>query len=330
MLRHILFQNMMRANRVSLNTLFEYGHHQATQMQILVYGSRVIQHGAVDMLVWVGLTLALLWGVAELNRLWKSRVGSNRAVAFYFGVLWWLINTTPLLVTYFSARHLYLAAVGPVIALGVLVDALCSRGRGSWRVVAAVAGVGLILASGARLQPAVAAWSAAASVSEKVAHDVEREASAAPIGTLFILDVPPEVLGNATHTWLWSFASPFALQPPFTDVDLTERVSVIEPFPVYCCLHSQWLEKTRSNVEAWAQRAEQPPVVILRWNAETGAMVRRSDAEDASLRSRVTALAGARELDELCPQLNTLLADPGEARNICELVGPGWYLGESS
>jgi hypothetical protein len=327
--RQVLFQTMVREDSVSLSTVLEYGHFQATQLQILVFGSRVIHHRAVDGLVWVALALVLLIGIAELINLRKHVGRSPRAVAFYFGALWWLLNTTPLLVTYLTARHLYLAAVGPVIAVGVLVDALWSRRRASWRIVAMLAGVGLILASGTRLQLTVGDWSEAASVSQKVVLDAERELSAAPTGSLFVLDTPPETLGSATQTWLWSWVLPFALQPPFTDVDLTERVFVIEPLPSYCCLDWQWLEKTRANVEAWARRADEPPVIILRWNAATGAMIRQSAEEDPSLRSRVMALASANSVPEMCAQFNSLLVPPGEARNVCELVGPGWYLGVS-
>jgi hypothetical protein len=280
----------------------------------------------------------LVWGIVELNQMRKGGGGSPHAVVFYFGVLWWLVSTTPLLVTYFAGRHLYLAAVGPVIALAVLGDALWSRGPGPWRVVAVAAGVGLIVASGVRLQPAIAAWSAAGSISEKARRAVEQELSAAPSGSLVVLDVPPELLGSAAHTWLWSFSLPYALRPPYTDVDLTEHLSVISPFPIYCCWETgsfpgenqyRWLETMRANVDAWVGRAEQPPVVILSWDGETGAMVRRSDAEDPSLRSRAMALAGARTIQEMCAQLNTLLADSGEVRNVCDFVDGNWYLGTS-
>jgi hypothetical protein len=325
-----LFGNMVREDAVSANALFEYGSFQAIQLQILVFGSRVIQHAAVEVLVWLALVTTLALSIAELTNSQEGGVRSSRVLVLYFGALWWLICTTPLLVTYFSARHLYLAAVGPVIAVGVVFDTLWSRGRGYRRFVAALAGVGLILASGIHLQLALADWNAAASVSEKAVRDVEREAYAAPIGSLFILDAPPEGPRGAAATRLWSYASPFALRPPFTAADLTERVSVIEPITIYCCRNSPWPERTRSSVDAWARRAEQPPVVILRWSAATGAMVRRSDEEDPSLRSRVAALAGARTVRETCAQLNALLADPGEARDVCDTVNPDWYLGRSS
>jgi hypothetical protein len=308
----------------------EFGDFQATQLQILVFGRRVIDHGAVNGLVWLALALGLVWGVAELNQVRKGGSRSPRAVVFYFGVLWWLVSTTPLLVTYFAGRHLYLAAVGPVIALAVLGEVLWSRGRGPWRVFATVAGIALILASAARLQPAVAAWSTAGSVSEKVGRDAERELSAAPVGSLFVLDAPPEMLGSAAPTWLWSFAVPFALQPPYTDVDLTERVFVIVPMSISCCSGSLWLETTRANVEAWAERAEQMPVVILHWNAATGEMARRSDKEDPTLRGQVMDLAGANTDGEMCAGINSLLAAPDEARNVCELDYVNWYLGMPS
>jgi hypothetical protein len=195
-LRQVVFQSAVREDRVSLNTLWEFGDFQATQLQILVFGRRVIEHGAVEGLVWVALALAVLWGGVELNRGRKGGGPSPRAVVFYFGVLWWLVNTTPLLVTYLAGRHLYLAAVGPVIALGVLIDALWSRGHSPWRVVAVVAGVGLILASAARLQLAIADWNATARVSEMMVRGVERELSVPQSGVSLCLMFPERCWGG--------------------------------------------------------------------------------------------------------------------------------------
>jgi hypothetical protein len=72
------------------------------------------------------------------------------------------------------------------------------------------------------------------------------------------------------------------------------------------------------------------PVVILHWNAATGEMARRSDKEDPTLRGQVMDLAGANTDGEMCAGINSLLAAPDEARNVCELDYVNWYLGMPS
>ncbi len=129
-----------------------------------------------------------------------------RAVTFY-GFIWYAVATLPLAAaSYFSPRHLYLATAGFAIAAGLLLATLAARRwlAGGLIVLAALYSVG-------RFSHAVAPWRHAAKVSERISQEVARTTSQLRPGEVLLIDVPAEHEG----VWLWSWAAPFALQPPF-------------------------------------------------------------------------------------------------------------------
>ena len=129
-----------------------------------------------------------------------------RAVTFY-GFVWYAVATLPLAAaSYFSPRHLYLATAGLAIAAGLLVATLAAR---RWLACGLVVLAALFCSS--RFQHAVAPWRHAAKLSERVAGEVARVAAQLRPGEVLLIDVPDVHEG----VWLWSWAAPFALQPPF-------------------------------------------------------------------------------------------------------------------
>ena len=50
--------------------------------------------------------------------------------------------------------------------------------------------------------------------------------------------------------WFWSWATPFALQPPFTTEDLYEKFRIVERPPVYCCPPDQWWAARKATLMA--------------------------------------------------------------------------------
>src|SRR5262249_44922759 len=155
-----------------------------------------------------------------------------------FGPVWWLISTAPLIVTYHSPRHLYLAAAGLAVAFGIGVNGLWLSPRRRWQYTGAVVAALLILAAVIALQRPLLEWKAAAAVCRDIVRDVEREAATTPGGTLLILGASQfrtPAGGWGGRTFVWSWALPFGIQPPFTQADLTERDYIIERPEVYCC-----------------------------------------------------------------------------------------------
>jgi hypothetical protein len=134
----------------------------------------------------------------------------------------------------------------------------------------------------------VADWNTRARISQKVVADLEREALAAPTGSLLLVGAPP-------RSWEWSL--PFAAQQPFTRIDLAERVSIVSPVLLDCC-REQWKERTQRIIRSWSQQ-QAAPLVALEWDARTGAYSRLTDRDDPALRSQVVALLEADSFEAL-------------------------------
>lgn len=151
---------------------------------------------------------SLLLSVAVLA-LWRWQGSATtrwRAVAFY-GLAWYAVATLPMAVaSYFSPRHLYLATAGLSIGAGLLVASFASRRWLAYGLIALAA-----LYSAGRFEHAVAPWRHSAKLSERVAQEVAASAAKLRPGEVLLIDVPDVHEG----VWLWSWAAPAALQPPF-------------------------------------------------------------------------------------------------------------------
>jgi hypothetical protein len=187
-------------------------------------------------------------------------------------------------------------------------------------------GAGLLLAYVHQSGVAVAEWNASAAVSWRIGAEVARQAGEVAPGSLLVLGAPARRAGAGRDTWVWGYALPFALQPPFASPDVLERVFVVAPPRLWCCaeapdgtLRAWWLEETRRAIRAWSGQSEARPVVALVWDPRTGALVRRSDAEDPLLRGQILGLAGSETAGELCARLRAILGSVGERVDVsCE------------
>ncbi len=161
---------------------------------------------------WIVASTAILLGLACAALRWRCGSTSRGWRALLcFGLVWYWISTLPLVVaSYFSPRHLYLATAGACIAV-VVVAADVFRAR--WAALSAV-GVAALLC-GLRYHEAIKPWRHAAKVSELVLQKTMETRSAAP-DALIVLDAPPTYEG----AWMWAWATPFALEPPFVDSPL--------------------------------------------------------------------------------------------------------------
>jgi hypothetical protein len=174
---------------------------------------------------WLGMlgvviTIAIIWLVLE-----RRRSFHEARVALFFGVVWYLVTTLPLMLTYPSPRHLYLASAG----ISVGLSAVFARLAGRRFVFAGVMAI-LILACGWQLRIAEGPWRGAGRLSKQVSESIRQVADKASAGDLLLLNVPAN---NNERAFIWSFASPFALRPPFQQRDLTRDFVVIEREPIY-------------------------------------------------------------------------------------------------
>lgn len=314
-LRYVLFGNAVREHTVGARTLLSFARVQAVHLELLALGSEVFPYTrSMGALASAMVALALLPVIAELRDVWRGRSHTIRGRLLYFGPVWWLVSTMPLLVTYISPRHLYLASAGVVVALGVALDALCGARRHVWLYVGVLGASALIMAYTLRLGVAVAEWNTSATISQKMSADVERQASAIPAGSLLVLGTQRQRAAHGMVTWLWGYALPFALQSPFTPSDVTRRAFIIAPPRLWCCaerpdgsLDEWWSVETRRTIGAWSGQVEPRPVITLLWDSSTGAMVRRSEQEYPALRGQVLGLLDAETTPEMCTRLRDML-----------------------
>ena len=123
-----------------------------------------------------------------------------------------------MVVTYLSARHLYITTAGLSIALASLIlpgDPVEERGR--TRIRMAMAGTLIALYAVAAIWN-VSTWVASGIESQRFASAVPRLLQSVPRGSVVLVGVPEWHRDG----WFWSWATPFALQPPFTSEDLYE------------------------------------------------------------------------------------------------------------
>ena len=281
---------------------------------VLRHTGRVLagHSGALRTGEWLGL--GLLAGAAAIA-FWKLMAPDRRrlaAAAIFFGVVWWVLGIAPILAAgYESPRHVYLAAAGWTILLGVAFEALTTAARTpAWRRLVHAGAIAMLLFYAVQLWGIVRQWNAAADVSRIAVVNLEREILAAPPGTLVIVGVP-------VRSWEW--AVPFSAQPPYAATRLTDRAFIVTPWLLHCC-RSQWLDHTRKTLRAWVAQPQPAPVIALYFDPETGVMSRRSDVEFPALRGIVQTLIDQRQVG---PELDQILAlDRPIQRVLHELVAP--------
>ena len=286
-LRYVLFGEVARERSLNASGIDLAGQFVARHLRHVVFGS--VRGGSQA--AWAAIVVA---AAAACWWAWRSprRPGPGPASVFlYFGPIWWLIGVAPIAVAgYESPRHVYLAAMGWAVLVGLACDlAWRARSGRAWRLAVSAAAALVLFAYVGLLQRAVHRWQRASALSEQMVRDVEREALASAPGTLM-------VIGGPSSSWEW--ALPFAARPPYTSTDLTARVLLVTPMRLHCCRHL-WADHTRASIATWNAQAPSRPVVALGWDAETGARFRVSDREYPDLRTIVLALPGTGSPDAL-------------------------------
>lgn len=277
-LRRSAFPQPLRTNVLSLETLAEFAARQQFYLSsLLIPSDRLLdlpEPGVLDpaavLLGGAALLLAALLALA--GALLARRLPRGLRLALYFGPVWYLVTTLPLIVTYPSVRHLYLPSAGLCLVAACLA---WPHFAAAWRpaVRASLAGLaaGLVL---------IAAWSATAArqadaaelaaTSQAIHRSLLDAAARAPEGSRLV--VVPEV--RRGERWLWAWALPFAFQPPFTTGDLYERFDVVELPEAYCCPEWAWWRDRHGSVESWVA-GDGLPTTLLRWHPPTHRLIER-------------------------------------------------------
>lgn len=310
-LRYVLFGNAVREEQITVQTVTTWAVRQATYLQMMFLGLHSRGDTITSVLAMAGIACTFLPLYGEVRNAYRGSARTSGSLLLYFGPVWWLLGLAPLVVTYFSARHLYLPSAGCAIALALGLEALWSTRRGLWRYAQVLGAAGVVLGYALVLRGAVTEWNSAAAISQKILSDVERVATVAPAGTLLVVGAPAVGANPAIWTWLWGFALPYALQPPFTQTDPAERMALVSHPWVYCCPVEQWFAVTRQVIAAWSRQADGSPIIILVWSAYDGALTQYSDRDDPQLRSKVVRLADADTPGAMTEMLEAILRQVG-------------------
>ena len=217
----------------------------------------------------------------------------------YFGPVWWAIGVLPIAVAgYHSPRHVYLAAVGWAIVLGIALEAVwrARPGHGWQRAIATGAAL-VVLFYLVPLYRSVRDWHTMAAVSHQVVRDVRGAALAAPEGSLIIIGAP----GRS-----WEWALPFAVRPPFQRTDLQARVFIISPRALSCCT-APWFEETRRTIRAWSSGPGRDSAMALRWDPDTGALSQAVAPDMPQLPVLVRALLDMPKPEDLDSNLRRMI-----------------------
>ncbi|MGE0362309.1 MAG: hypothetical protein AB7H93_10815 [Vicinamibacterales bacterium] len=288
-LRYVLFGEVARESTLNARQFAVFTADLAVHLKRMVYGEPGVAAPGLRVAAWVagaGLATAA-YGAVAVGR----RAAPLVAVAVFFGVVWIGLSVAPTLVAgYASPRHMYLAAVGWAVLLAVPCQLGWEGGRGVGRWVTIGAAAAVLGVYAVQLRGEVAAWDVRADVSRRAVLDLTAEAERQPPGALVLAGVPRRS---------FDFAVPHALRPPFTTADLTARLRVVTHSSLHCCPANLWEPHTRALLRAWLDDPSQPPVVVLHWHADTGALTRVDDTAQPFVRALVPLLAGTRDVASL-------------------------------
>jgi len=295
-LRYLLFGQVAREGALTARGLEDF--------RVVV--SRHLRHvitGEVDgssIVLWLALAAPLMiWLIAGLARKKSDATPRQARSLLYFGPVWWVIGVAPIAVAgYASPRHVYLAAVGWAVVLGIVFEIIwTARPTLAWRRATWAAACAVLLSYAGLLYSSVLEWNRIASVSQQALRDVRSAALAAPEGSLLIIGAP-------VRSWEW--ALPFAVRPPFERTDLTRRVFIISPRALSCC-SPQWFEQTRQTLHDWSAGGGRNSAVALRWDPESGALSRATDVDTPQLPVLTRALLDMGQPEDLDKNLRRML-----------------------
>ncbi len=295
-LRYQLFGQVAREGTLNARGLRDFYILHGRHLRHVVAGDMQAPAIVVALIL---IAVVAVWLVArrEVPQAF-SGAGIGRLL-LYFGPIWWAIGVLPVAVAgYHSPRHVYLAAAGWAVVLGVILQA-AQRARPSraWQRAVTAAAVLVAMFYIVPLSRAVYDWRTMAFVSHKVVRDVRSAALSAPEGSLIIIGAP----GRS-----WEWALPFAVRQPFQRTNLDQRVFFISPRALSCCT-APWFEETRRTIRAWSTGGARDSAVALSWDQETGELKRATGDDNPQLPVLIRSLLDMSRPDEIDTNLRRML-----------------------
>ena len=286
--RHQLFGNAVREDLLTATTIREFiGRQDRYARELMPAPNFAPKPMKVMAEILTVLILAIgAWWMFFQRRSYPHVV---RRVLF-FGVAWYVITIAPMVVTYLSARHLYITTAGLSLAVASLVftrSPMEQARRAKARVL--MSAVLVVLCAIAAVWNA-SVWVASGQESGRFAAAFSRLVATFPRGSIVFVSVPEWNRDG----WFWSWATPFAFQPPFTRDDLYAHYNIVDPPPVYCCPPDQWWAARKDTLIALMNNTTPQEVTYVEFAPETsdGAKVNTRMVNGSLLKQRIEAAVG--------------------------------------
>jgi hypothetical protein len=299
-LRAVLFDSAARAGRLTWPRLELFLVAQPGKAAALLVPFDVESRvGALLALAVLGVLFGAAWTTWR-----RPGTPATYALLAFFGLAWYGLTLLPLLVTYSSARHLYLPSCGIAAALALLL--LPPQG---WQAAHAsrlrLASLGLlVVAYGVQLVQDNQAWTTAGAVSRQLRAGIAAALERTPAQSTALLSGLPITEGDLV---VWKFALPFALQPPFVERDLYAGRRLLAPHGASSQPLEHWWRDTRGTLVTLLQGddAQRLDMWLLHWNARRGVLSARAAHPLRGLlrRQALRALGAApQDVEQLDPQ----------------------------
>lgn len=287
-LRHALFGNAVRESLLTLDTFKQFILRQDRYARELMptpnWAPKVMRTAAE--VITVGILAVCAWWAFTGRS--ACRQATRRLL--FFGAAWYAITIAPMVVTYLSARHLYITTAGLSIAMATLLlpADLHEDGRRA-RIRMTMAGILLALYATASIWD-VSIWVSSGRDSRRFESAIARTLQTVPRGSIVLVDAPDRYLDG----WFWSWATPYALEPPFTDEDLYKTHRIIDRPWVYCCPGDQWWNARKATVAALLDSAVPQDVTFISFAPEDpeGARVTRRTVDGRALKAKIDEALG--------------------------------------
>ncbi len=284
--RHTLFGNALREDMVTLAALNDFFGRQDRYMREMLPSPNTaprLVRTLTEAVTILAILVCIGWVLARRQAV-KDVI---RRVAF-FGVAWYAITIAPMVVTYISARHLYITAAGVSIAMASLVlPAAAAEDNRRRRARAALAGMLIALYAVAAIWN-VSNWVASGLESHRFASALARLPQSVPRGSVVLVSVPEFY----REGWFWSWTTPFATQPPFTEEDLNQLFRIVERPPTYCCPPDQWWTARKAAVTVLFDAAAAQEVANVEFVPNGSPRIYLRPVNGPLLTQRITAALG--------------------------------------
>ncbi len=303
-LRRALFGNALREDSLYPGMLTDFAHKQVFYVIHLLPLS-IAESRSVKMAV--GLVLLL---IAVLLIWWlfshRSRYAHVLYLLLFFGPVWYAITVSPMIVTYTSARHLYITAAGLCVAAALLISPEASEGmmrRG------AVFGC-LVLFYGAALTRSIRPWIDNGLYMARISSQLPAAMRSIPPGSTVFMALP----AMRHKRYFLDFALPFALQTPFLEEDLYGKFSMVELHGAYCCPPPQWWARVRPVLLSLTDT--RPIYVVTAGSGTEALVVVQRTISATALRERIEKLLSR-------PLASPFEISPSDADRVSQVLFPG-------